>query len=164
MGHLSSSIELARSQNSVYIRIIGAGNMTMCPTLYDIAEQMLKEGFRKFIIDLKECTGMDSTFMGTLVEIAAMSPPISESLMVINPSPYNLNLLESLGLGSVIIIKQGKKKIPEVEVEVIHEVCAPPQRRIALTKRAHENLVRIDKRNEVKFGPFLKQLARELGE
>lgn len=156
-------LELARSQGTVYIRIVGLGNMRMCPTLYDVSRRMVNEGYKKFIIDLKDCTGMDSTFMGTLVEIAALSPPPREALMVINPSKRNQNLLESLGLTDVIMVKPGRTRIPPVELEVIRDTVAPHAKRIALTRRAHENLVRIDKRNKARFGPFLEQLSRELG-
>ena len=144
------------------MRVIGPGNMRMCPTLYDLANRMVNEGYKRFIIDLKDCTGMDSTFMGTLVEIAALSPPPRDTLMVINPSKHNQNLLESLGLANIVMIRPGRTRIPPVEVEVIADVVAPAAKRIALTRRAHENLIRIDKRNEAKFGPFLEQLSREL--
>ena len=159
----ASLLELARSQEIVYMRVIGPGNMRMCPTLYDLANRMAREGYKKFIVDLKDCTGMDSTFMGTLVEIAALSPPPRDTLMVINPSKRNQNLLEGLGLTEVIKVKPGRTRIPPIEVEVIRDTGAPRDKRIALTKRAHEHLVRLDKRNQARFGPFLKQLSKELG-
>lgn len=156
-------LELARSQGTVYIRIVGSGNMRMCPTFYDVSRRMVNEGYKKFIIDLKDCTGMDSTFMGTLVEIATLSPPPQEALMVINPGKRNHSLLESVGLTEVINVKPGRTRIPPVEVEVIRDTATPHDRRIALARRAHENLIRVDKRNEAKFGQFLKTLIRELG-
>jgi anti-anti-sigma regulatory factor len=158
----SPRIELARSQGTVYIRVVGLGDIKICPTLYDLANRMARDGYKKFIFDLKDCTGMDSTFMGTLVEIGTLSPPPQDALMVINPSKRSQNLLESVGLTEVIKVRTGRMRIPPVEVEVIRDTGAPHDRRIALVRRAHENLIRIDKRNEAKFGQFLKTLTREL--
>jgi hypothetical protein len=123
---------------------------------------MLVEGYEKFIIDLRDCSTMDSTFMGTLVEIASLAPPMAESLMIINAQEHCEGLLEGLGLDNVLCIKRGETEMPGVETEPLPEFAVTQTERMRLIRRAHENLVRIDRRNEEKFGPFLHRLIKEM--
>ena len=155
-------LNVARSGDAVYVRVRGPGNMKLCPTLYDFAKRMVMEGYQKFIIDLQECTTMDSTFMGTLVEVFSFSTPSCESLMIINAQDHCEGLLEGLGLDNVLRIKRGTTELPKAQLEPLPEFAASQPERMKLIRRAHENLVRIDKRNEEKFGPFLRQLAKEM--
>jgi anti-anti-sigma regulatory factor len=136
--------------------------MRICPTLQDFAKRMILEGYRKFIIDLQECSTMDSTFMGTLVEMASLAPPRAESLMIINAQAHCEGLLEGLGLDNVLRIKRGMTKVPDVEMEPLPEYAVSTMERMTLIRKAHENLVDIDGRNEDQFGPFLRQLIKEM--
>ena len=154
---------VARSVDAVLVRINGPGNMKICPTLQDFAKRMIVEGFRKFIVDLTECSTMDSTFMGTLVEMASLAPPMAESLMIINAQPHCEGLLEGLGLDNVLRIKSGRTELPGVELQPLPEYAATQTERTRLIRKAHENLVDIDERNEEQFGPFLRQLVKEMG-
>ena len=45
--------------------------------------------------------------------------------------------------------------------EVLEE-CSDPTRRLQTIREAHENLLRLDSRNEEQFGPFLRALSKEL--
>ena len=157
------SMMVARSRDAVYMRISGPGNMKICPTLQDFAKRMIVEGYQKFIVDLTDCSTMDSTFMGTLVEIASLAPPMAESLMVINAQEHCEGLLEGLGLDNVLRIKRGITGLPDVELEPLPEYAATQTERMRLIRRAHENLVKADRRNEEKFGSFLRQLIKEMG-
>lgn len=156
------SLSVARSGDAVYVCICGPGNMKICPTLYDFAKRMVIEGYKKFIIDLEECSTMDSTFMGTLVEVSSFSTPSYESLMVINAQDHCEGLLEGLGLDNVLHIRRGKTELPHVELEPLPEFAVTQSERMKLLRNAHEKLVKIDRRNEEKFGPFLRQLAKEM--
>jgi anti-anti-sigma factor len=158
-----NTMMVARSDDAVYVRISGPGNMKICPTLQDFAKRMIVEGFRKFVVDLDDCSTMDSTFMGTLVEMASLAPPMAESLMIINAQPHCEGLLEGLGLDNVLRIKRGKTDMPAVELESLPEYAATQTERMRLIRRAHENLVQIDLRNEEKFGSFLRRLTKEMG-
>ncbi len=157
-----SSMQVARSGDAVYVRINGPGNMKLCPTLQDFAERMVKEGYTKFIIDLAVCSTMDSTFMGTLVEMASLAMSGAESLMVINTQPHCEGLLEGLGLDNVLQIKRGLTKLPDVELGPLPEFAVTQGERFRLIKQAHESLAKIDQLNEEKFGPFLRQLTKEM--
>ena len=158
------SIMVARNAEAVYVRINGPGNMKICPTLQDFARRMITDGYKKFIVDLQDCSTMDSTFMGTMVEMASLAPPMTESLMIINVQEHCGGLFEGLGLDNVLRIKRDKTELPQVELEALPEYAISQVERMRLIKQAHENLVKADRRNEKRFGPFLQQLTKEMGE
>src|SRR3954454_18939325 len=65
-----SGFEVARAGDAVYVRVQGLGNMGNAPVLKAFVDKMLEEGFRRFVVDLNTCRGIDSTFMGTLLDVA----------------------------------------------------------------------------------------------
>ncbi|MCZ7647000.1 MAG: STAS domain-containing protein [Planctomycetota bacterium] len=72
-GSRSSSapnrLSVARGAGMVIIRVTGSGNMMTAPALQEFADEQRLAGFRRFLFDLCECRGMDSTFMGCIVGI-----------------------------------------------------------------------------------------------
>ncbi|MEQ1854223.1 MAG: STAS domain-containing protein, partial [Chthoniobacteraceae bacterium] len=86
----------------VRIRVEGKGTFQTSPGLREFARRMIEEGRRKIIIDLEGCTGMDSTFMGTLAGIAMrLREAGGGDLWVINRSPRSAELLGGLGLDAL---------------------------------------------------------------
>ncbi len=63
-------VAVARGSDLVVLRVVGRGNMITAPGLADFADQQRKAGFRRFVLDLERCEGMDSTFVGVLVGLA----------------------------------------------------------------------------------------------
>ncbi|MCZ7608315.1 MAG: STAS domain-containing protein [Planctomycetota bacterium] len=62
-GHL----EAARTKEAVYVRVVGLGNFNNAGPLREYCEKAFNDGVRNVIVDLAPCTGLDSTFMGTLM-------------------------------------------------------------------------------------------------
>ncbi len=63
-------IEVARAGDTVIFRVVGLGSVANAGTLWQFAERSLGEGWRRFALDLAECTGLDSTFLGSLVGLS----------------------------------------------------------------------------------------------
>jgi hypothetical protein len=83
LGHL----EVARSQRTVFARVLGLGVASVGIDFWDFTEEMVRQGYDRFIVDLTDCRSMDSTFMGVLVGIAE-SPQVAKEagVVVVNPS------------------------------------------------------------------------------
>ena len=64
-----NQLAVARGQGVVIVRVIGSGNMISAPTLNDFAEASIGAGYKRFVFDLSQCRGLDSTFMGCMVGI-----------------------------------------------------------------------------------------------
>ncbi len=63
----ASRLTAARGAGLVIIRVVGSGNLLLAPSLQEFFEEERHAGFRRFVFDLGECRGMDSTFMGCMV-------------------------------------------------------------------------------------------------
>ena len=63
------------------------------------AQGELEDGIKHIVIDLSECSGMDSTFMGTMAGIAMKLAKLPDGkLEIANPGEKNRSSLEDLGL------------------------------------------------------------------
>ena len=92
-------VSVACFDREVWIRVEGRGNFQGCASLKKFVEAMIGRGYRLFVVDLAACEHMDSTFMGTLTGISQkLREQENGSLLAINVSPRNMELLENLGL------------------------------------------------------------------
>jgi hypothetical protein len=172
-----SGFEVARAGDVVYVRVTGQGNLSNAPVLKAFVDKMLEEGYRRFIVDLDPCRGIDSTFMGTLLDIATTAREgarpgkrLSESdvsepgVLLVNVDEHCRKQLVSVGLDAFLPIAADRAKLPAgTELRGLEIKDVDPQERIKLILKAHQELVAIDQRNEAKFGSFLKELLADLG-
>ncbi len=159
-GRSPGHIEIARQDTSVLMRVVGLGNMNISLTMMDFVRQATRAGYRNFAMDLKDCDGMDSTFMGTIV---GMLRDIREQhgwLCLLNVSRANHDLLDMIGVGKFVTFKD-EFPVVAVETECLVSV-ADPKRRMLHIREAHANLIDVDQRNRERFGRFLMQLENEM--
>jgi anti-anti-sigma regulatory factor len=153
----SGSFRIARSKDAIYVRVIGLGNMNNSVTFKDFADRMQQEGYRAFVVDLADCRGVDSTFMGILLGLR-------DRLVVVNANAHCRKQMESIGLHRVVRIQEEAASVPPaLELHELPESEADPVTRLKLIMRAHQDLIAIDRKNQDKFGAFLSDLARHLG-
>ncbi len=129
--------------------------------MMDFTSDMLANGLSNFIFDLSCCKGLDSTFMGAMVGLAAASEEQGGKTSLVNVSSSNLELLQIVGADRFLRVK-GEYKMADLEMEPLDAGTPSPERRLTLVKQAHEHLVDIDHRNEARFGNFLRQLSKEM--
>jgi hypothetical protein len=55
---------------TAWIKPTGEGCFLNAPKLKAFAKDSIQRGYRKFVLDLGDCTGLDADFMGTLAGIA----------------------------------------------------------------------------------------------
>ena len=69
------------------------------PLMKTFGDQRIAEGERVLVVDLADCSGMDSTFMGTLAGLAArLSAADDGTLQIAGADERNRRSLEDLGL------------------------------------------------------------------
>lgn len=168
---MSHAIEVARHKDTVYARVVGLGNFNNAGPFREFVDAMIQSGARTVVIDMAQCAGLDSTFMGTM--IGFMTCPLSKGeeaaslhesavkVMVVNQTPATKRAMESLGLPAILSIKDEPVSVPALQLERLREDWLDENKRVRLIKQAHEHLVALDKSNESKFGPFLKLLLKD---
>lgn len=155
-------VEVARAGQVVIVKVNGLGNMADALPFWDFATQELGSGAEAFAIDMSACTGMDSTFMGTLVAVALELSELERGkLTVLRPSEACVSLLQMVGADKFVETTDLGLE-PDLEMERLPNSRGSMEARLRLIRRAHEHLVEIDKRNQERFGPFLKALVSEL--
>ena len=65
-----SSVQVGVAGPAAWVRVDGRGSFQNSSGLKDFAAEMKQRGIRQFVIDLKSCELMDSTFLGTLAGLA----------------------------------------------------------------------------------------------
>jgi anti-anti-sigma regulatory factor len=144
----------------VLIKIDGRASFMNCSCLRDFFAEMIKQGKTKFVVDFRQCSSMDSTFLGVLagaaLELRKLSPP--GSLIVSRVGPRNLELLRNLGLHRLMTVDTGAAE-PVADREAGQAlVCAAPRSELEnarMVLEAHENLVSADADNRGKFQDVL---------
>jgi anti-anti-sigma regulatory factor len=145
------------SSPEVWIRVTGRGTFQGSPALKDFSRKLMDEGRRRFIVDLKDCVAMDSTFMGTLASLAIRLRDLGGELWVANRNERNTELLAGLGIDTLF----SDKPLPCAHSgecpEAVHRPADKAETREAIHD-AHAACVAVDPRNEEKFKDVLEHI------
>ena len=155
----NAEILVARTSSTFKLKIIGRATFEVGPTLRQLVQDIEEAPDKTEVtIDLTECTGMDSTFMGILAMLALQLRKNNITITVVNPG-NNKALLNGLGL---------KKLFNYVEQESTGENWKktgsnPPLHDKAETVlEAHKVLMEADEGNVQKFHTVVDMMEKEL--
>lgn len=85
------------------VRVRGRGSFKVSSNLKTFLEHAVSEkGVHDVQIDLRECVGMDSTFMGVLAGISGRLTHQGVQFLLVNLDKKNLQLLQTLGIDKVL--------------------------------------------------------------
>lgn len=164
----TSSVLVGCFDRTVWVKVEGRGSFQNSAGLKEFVKQMIQRGFRDFVVDLRDCEQMDSTFMGTLAGVALRLREIGlGGLRVVNVNDRNAGLLTSLGLDQLFAVEDlvpGAEVVPGVGAQ-LRQAQAPKvgeeeQKQVVLA--AHEALAEADAANAAKFKDVLEYLRQEL--
>ena len=159
---------VARRANLGFIKVVGRGSFQNSGCLKAFYLQLLKEEVNRFVVDLENCTYLDSTFLGILLGLGLKLKEIGNGrLHILNANPRNLELLKNLGLDRLIQIDTSRAELNgDLEKQSLEEMpCPLPTRAEAAPTilEAHENLMEFDPRNIPKFKDVVEFLREDLG-
>lgn len=167
---MRQAIEVANHNGTVFARIHGLGSFSNAGPFREYVDAMVQHGTRQIVIDLEDCVGLDSTFLGVIMGF--LSCPIEETddqtiadyvtVTIVNSTAEAQRALESVGLCTLLDVREGHVEIPRLKLQLLKNDWLDERRRVLLIRHAHENLVRLDKRNEEKFGPFIRALMADI--
>src|SRR5207244_10331358 len=93
------------------------GSFLNSGNLKDFAQEMVKRGYREFVIDLQHCAMMDSTFMGTMAGVALRLKELGHGhLHVVHCGQRSRELLSGLGLDQIFSIHANGTAAPQCEL------------------------------------------------
>jgi anti-anti-sigma regulatory factor len=136
--------------------------MNNCLSLRDFVDQMLSEGHSFVVMDLADCSGMDSTFMGLIAGAATYEVQGRPAgVAVVNASDSLVKLIRSVGLNELVYVEQEPFETPDVQFVPLEDQPSEEER-LRLVRNAHRNLIRLSDKNEEVFGPLVSALEIEM--
>ncbi len=160
---ISSSVLVGSLGQTVWLKVNGRGTFQNSPGVKEFVKQMIQRGHREFVVDLKECELMDSTFMGTLAGVALRLREIGQGgLRTVNVNVRNASLFENLGLDQLFTVETGHETDAPKTLKQAEAVGEDNAKETVL--EAHEALIEADAHNAVKFKDVVDYLRQELAQ
>ena len=159
-------VDVAVVGSTVYVRPVGYATQNNSLGLPDFFSAMFQQGCTNVTFDLKECCGMDSSFLG-VIAVAAMAHVSGrrKCAVILNASPPISQTLRMIGLLPVVAVPEGAVEPPPDlvmrQVDLVH-LPKTERDRVEVIKTLHEELIRLNERNRERFSRFVEMLEAEL--
>lgn len=142
----------------VWIRVEGRGSFQNSAALKEFSRRQIDDGRRQFVVDLKNCTAMDSTFMGTLASLAIRLHDMGGGdLWVVNRNERNTELLAGLGIDTLFSDKPLTATQNGDCQQAVHHAADKAETREVIHE-AHAACVAVDPRNADKFKDVIEHI------
>lgn len=163
MDTSADKVEVAIQDQDAFIRVYGRGTFKIGPSFKQFGVVALERGCKRIVLEMKDCVGMDSTFMGIIAGLATVLRKTDGQVILRNLTEKNLFLVKMLGLSHLVTIVTGANggaAMPSVG-QVLHFDGDKKQMTETMIS-AHENLVEAAPDNIVKFKDVLAYLKEDL--
>ncbi len=157
-------IYLVNPENDpVMIKIKGRASYLNCAPVRKLVGTLLAEGRCRILVDFKECTGMDSTFLGLLagaaIDIKKKFPAGYLKLCRLNDR--NMELVCNLGLHRLMSCAcESAEKLDQLSTQALPSVGQEASKQMIL--EAHERLIEADASNLTKFQDVVTFLKKQV--
>jgi len=170
-GNNQDYLTAAYIGQTAVIRVEGRGSFKISLPMKQFIQQVAEsKSANCVLIDMSDCSGMDSTFMGVLAGLAYhLDKSSGFMLKLINLSGKNQKLLTTLGVDRVLnysLSTTGKEKElmagQSDDTQTLKPDFANTLEAAKTTLEAHEALVEINPENLAKFRSVLELLQEDI--
>lgn len=155
-----SVLWIAEGPDTTYLAVRGRGLWT-CTESFRRSAHAAREAGKRLVVDLADCTHLDSAFLGTLHEVVATAP--EGRVSVRRPCASVRALFAELGLERVLAaVDERAAEPPCAPTPLPHD--PPGQECQERLLRAHEVLCELSEENRERFASLVQTLRAELGE
>jgi anti-anti-sigma factor len=158
-----SKILVACEQQEASVQIVGRGSFQNAHLLKSFYNELLTKGINGFYLDLKECTYLDSTFLGTLAGLGSKLRAKNGKLNIVNASTRNMELLQNLGLDRIFTIQISSVDFKPENLTPLQAPALDKTESGQQMLEAHQTLIQLDPRNVAKFKDVVAYLKEDLG-
>lgn len=168
MSAAPAKIWVFAGESFACIKISGRANFTSSIDFKTLVNELLQKGCRYFILDLSECSLMDSTFLGVLAGFGLKSAPgktkqAGATIELLNANERILELLESLGVLDLFKVAQGEAHSSEqAEGKAVIPCCPSKEEVTRACLEAHQTLMALNAQNAAKFKDVAAFLVEDL--
>lgn len=158
----SGSFLVAIWEDKSLVRVQGCATLNNSFLFREFIEETIRKGTTGFIIDLSLCKEMDSTFVGVLLGISQHEAGVQ--LTIVNVSEYLKKILKTLGLLSILEIRDSPCSLPDIPMETLEWQGHDARENAEMIQKAHQCLANFNENNHRLFKDFLEMIAAELDE
>ncbi|MDZ8119340.1 STAS domain-containing protein [Pontiella agarivorans] len=171
-GTNGDNLTAAYIDHTAIVRVEGRGSFKVSPPMKQFIHQVMDQhSADRILLDMADCTGMDSTFMGVVAGLACLVKSKPEyQFKLVNLSEKNRKLLTTLGVDRVVDYTLASDTIEDCDIcgkaRPLEPNPADKLEAAKTTLEAHEKLVEINPENLPKFKSvleFLEDDVRALG-
>ena len=170
-GNNNDNLTAAYIDRTAVIRMEGRGSFKISPPMKQFIHQVINtESADQILIEMSNCSGMDSTFMGVVAGIACyIKSKAAFSFKLINLSEKNRKLLVTLGVDRVVDFslsaseeEQGLLNRLNDSSQILEADLSNKLDTAKTTLEAHQSLVDINPDNLSKFKSILEYLQDDV--
>ena len=158
-----STYQVCATNGEVYVRIKDKASYLNCAPLKSFLKEMLETGVTVFVVDFKDCSSMDSTFLGILVGIALQLRKSKEggNLTLVNLLDRNLETVKNLGIHKIANVSSecfsSIKELEELDPkEKNTKACSE------IIYKAHKTLMELNDKNSKIFKDVVSYLQHKV--
>ena len=145
-----------------FVKISSKASYLNCEPLRKFFEEQTKAGQKRYIIDFKDCTSMDSTFLGILVSVALKirSNQNGGSMVLLNLMGRNLETVCNLGIHQITEVSSEQIK----DIEHLDELAQNATQSSVGSNtvyQAHKALMNLNDKNLKVFSDVVSYLEQK---
>lgn len=168
MNPASTKLSVCVTDQTVFLRVEGPGNMHCSPDFKRVILELAQKGRTDFIIDLSRCPTTDSTFLGVLIGLVVKGPPPGwkgpwPQLRFYQPTERVRSQIENVGISGYLKLAEGVEP-PTAPFTPVEGAAAGPSKleKAKTSLEAHQTLMEANPANVPKFKDVVQFLAEDL--
>jgi anti-sigma B factor antagonist len=170
MNSPSAQLLVFVSGHLACVKIVGRANFSTSIDFKTLINELEKQGFTCYVLDLSECVLMDSTFLGVMAGLALkFQDPQNRNghdsmIELLNPNARNIDSLESLGVLHLFKVVNNPDRLPAELTDRGSAPAATPSREEVTRNclEAHKLLMELCPNNISKFKEVTQFLSENL--
>jgi len=146
----------------LWLKINGRGSFQNAHFLKDLLADATEHNEKITLtnINLTDCTGLDSTFLGAIAGLALQVKKNGGTTTVTGASGRNRELLENMGLSLLLDIRPDNNEASPVPLVKVEKPIADKEFAAATMLEAHETLAQLSESNYSQFQNVIDYLRR----
>ncbi len=157
------SVEVAIQGLDAFVRVHGRATFKIGPALKQFGVMSIEKGCRRVIVEMQDCVGMDSTFMGVLAGLATQLKKNEGEVVLRNINEKNAFLIKMLGINHLVKIDSNDSATSTMPTKSMPLQVGADKKQMTQTMiTAHESLIEASPDNMVKFKDVLVYLKEDL--
>ena len=157
-------IEVGNTGSQVRIRVYGRATHLISQPLREYGNQMIRRGYREFVVDLSNCVYLDSTFAGVLAGMSVKLKEQAGSVTLYKTPERCKELVATLGIEPLFSFdaEPAPAPAPDAQLQQLPMAARSREAWAGTILEAHRLLAEAERANEGRFEDVVEFLKAEM--